>query len=75
MEWSILQSSLRYRCTSGVCPRIYTFPVLVKRLGSFRSWVISIKLDVFVRLGIKSNDRLRVGQGDTCGVEMGDLLL
>ena len=45
----------------------------VKKLGSFRSWVVSVNLVDFVC--VKLNDRLRVGHGDAGGVEKGTLFL
>ena len=46
--------------TQGFGPRIYTYSV--KKLGSFRSWVILVSLGNFIRVKLKG--RLRVGQGD-----------
>ena len=47
--------------------------VFVKKLGSFRSWVVSVYLGDFVCVKLK--DRLRVGHGDAGEVEKGTLFL
>ena len=45
------------------------FSFFVKKLGSFRSWVVSVYLGDFVCVKLK--DRLRVGHGDAGGIEKG----